>query len=721
MKALVAALVCAASLFMAQPAAAQGARNADLVRADLLAEPAQVGAGEPFWVGIRLRMKEHWHTYWQNPGDSGLPTEVKWTLPAGFSAGDLVWPTPERIPVGPLVNYGYEGETMLLARIVPPASLAPGASVGLKADVSYLVCERECIPGEAALSLDLPVTDKGSPTPEPPNRALFAAARARLPIPSPFPAHLDTSGETPVLRIEAPGLTADRIRSAYFFPFDDNAIQHAAPQKPVFDAGGLSLALTRNPLATGPMTEVGGVLALEEALDGGVTRTALAIGQPPVRPSAGTSTGTAAGAAVSVTALLNAALFAFLGGLLLNLMPCVFPVLSIKALSLVRQAGRSAAALRLNGLVYAAGVILTFLGLAAILLAVRAGGAEIGWGFQLQSPVVVAALAALLFAMGLSLSGVVAFGGRLGGIGDGLATRSGLSGSFFTGVLATLVATPCTAPFMGTAIGFALTAPASVALAIFVALGFGMALPFLLLTLAPGLIGRLPRPGPWMETLKQALAFPLYATVAWLVFVLAQQVGPAGLFAALIGLVLVAFALWALSLAGQRERGPRFAARGAALAALAGLVMVGFAIAGDHAGATVVRAAGIADTEPFTQARLDALQAHDKPVFVNLTAAWCVTCLVNERTALASPAVRDAMAARRITYLKGDWTNQNPEITRLLARNGRSGVPLYLLYPGRGEAIVLPQLLTEASLLEGLGRVAEPKPDRRADLRSDRR
>jgi thiol:disulfide interchange protein DsbD len=417
---------------------------------------------------------------------------------------------------------------------------------------------------------------------------------------------------------------------------------------------------------------------------------------------------------VGAAEILTAALLAFLGGILLNLMPCVFPVLSIKALALVRHGGHSPGAVRLNGLVYAAGVILTFVVLAAILLGIRAGGAEIGWGFQLQSPLVVACLAALLFAMGLSLSGVVSFGAGLGGLGGGVASRASLSGSFLTGVLATIVATPCTAPFMGAAIGFAVTAPAAVALAIFIALGLGMASPFLALTLAPGLIGRLPRPGSWMETLKQVLAFPLYATVAWLVFVLAQEVTAPGLFAALIGLVLVAFGLWAWGLAPAREGWARRVPQGAALIALAALVAVGTAVQRDP-GASAAETAGLGEAEPFTQARLDALQAEERPVFVNLTAAWCITCLVNERTALASTAVQDAMKARRVVYLKGDWTNRNAEITRLLAKNGRSGVPLYLFYPGRGEPTVLPQILTEAALLEQFDRVGSaPK---QAELR----
>jgi thiol:disulfide interchange protein/DsbC/DsbD-like thiol-disulfide interchange protein len=705
MKPLLTTICLLAALAFAPPAGAQvGQRATDLVKADLLAEPAAIQPGEPFSVGLRLRMKPGWHTYWQNPGDSGLPTEIRWSLPEGFTAGDIQWPVPQRIPIGSLVNYGYEGEVTLLVQITPPADLQPGQSVALRADVNYLVCERECIPGDAKVATSLRAAGPMNGRPAA-GRPEFAAARARLPLPAPFTPHIEAHGNGLVFRAEAKGFNAGAVGSAYFFPFDETVIQHAAEQRLEKSADGLTLTLTRALGGTGPVNEISGVLVLEEA--GGRSPTAFEIGRPPVRVPTGSLSEAAAPVSqpVSLPEVVSAALLAFLGGLLLNLMPCVFPVLSIKLLALVRQAGHSPRAVRLNGLVYAAGVVLTFVALAAILLGIRAGGAEIGWGFQLQSPLVVASLAALLFAMGLSLSGVVAFGAGLGGVGGGLASRAGLSGSFATGVLATVVATPCTAPFMGAAIGFAVTASAPVAVVIFIALGLGMAAPFLALTFAPGLIRLLPRPGPWMETLKQVLAFPLYATVAWLVFVLAQEVSPSGLFAVLIGLVLVAFSLWAWGLAAMREGWARRVPQATALVALAAVVAIGIGIHRDP-GAPASENGGLGGAEPFTQARLDAFQAEGRPVFVNLTAAWCITCLVNERTTLASSAVQDAMKARRMVYLKGDWTNRNPEITRLLARNGRSGVPLYLLYPGRGEPIVLPQILTEASLLESFGAVA---------------
>jgi thiol:disulfide interchange protein DsbD len=395
---------------------------------------------------------------------------------------------------------------------------------------------------------------------------------------------------------------------------------------------------------------------------------------------------------------------AFLGGVILNAMPCVFPILSLKLLSLAKQAhGRRSEQLG-HGLAYTAGVLSTFGILGGALLAVRAGGQQVGWGFQLQSPVFVAMLAYLLFAMGLSLSGVAGFGASLAGAGGRFAARSGLVGTFFTGALATVVATPCTAPFMGAALGFALVAPAAVAIGVFLVLGLGLAAPYLLATLSPGWQRLLPKPGAWMDFVKQLLAFPLYGTVAWLLWVLIQEVAPGDALGALLGLVLVAFAVWVY---GQtRSAAPHGRWLGTGLAA-AGTVAAVF-LASSMTGAMPAKSATFRDGlpyEPFTVQRLAALEAAGKPVFVNLTASWCVTCLVNERVALDSAAVRQAFAKRGIVPLKGDWTSQNPEITRFLQQFGRSGVPLYLLYTGGGsEPVMLPQILTAATVLDAIGK-----------------
>lgn len=405
--------------------------------------------------------------------------------------------------------------------------------------------------------------------------------------------------------------------------------------------------------------------------------------------------------------LLYAAIAALIAGVILNFMPCVFPVLSIKILSLTEHRAESPGRVRLHGIAYTLGTLVSFAILAGVLQALRAGGAEIGWGFQLQSPLMVAALAFILFALGLSLSGILSIGASLTRVGGSRLLQSGgLSGSFFAGALATLVATPCTAPFMGASIGYALVQPFAVGLLVFLALGLGLALPFLVLAFAPGLQRLLPRPGRWMETLKQFLAFPLYATVAWLVWVLSFQVGASGLLAALAGIVLIAFGAWSWRMSQQEEIVWRRVLQGMAAASIAGVIALAAMIGLDRpAGASVEVASSKSPSEPFSQQKLDALLASGKPVFLNMTAAWCITCLVNERTALSTDAVRAAFAGKRIAYLKGDWTRRNPEITRLLERFGRSGVPLYVLYRSGSEPVVLPQILTPSLVLDALGKV----------------
>ncbi|KQT50096.1 thiol:disulfide interchange protein [Methylobacterium sp. Leaf456] len=692
-------------LFLAAPdfAAAQLSKTAknlapkDLVRARLVSEAATLAPGRTVTLGLHMAMKPGWHVYWRNPGDSGLPPEMAWRLPEGFSVGPTQWPAPERIPVQTLMNFGYEGEVTLLVPLRVPETLPAGGSVPLSGTLSYLVCEEICIPGSAELALDLAVGTDAQP--DPAQAHLFTEARAALPEPAPFPVRATREGEDFSIQLDRPN-GAPAITSAAFFPYSENALDNAAEQTLAGEGGAQRLVLKPGDGKVAPEA-LGGVLTFDEA----GTRKAYAIGpEPEAAPAATAAEPAPAPAPVAESenlTLWSAAGLALLGGLVLNLMPCVFPVLSIKVLSLVKQAGEERARVRLHGLAYTAGVLASFLGLAGLLIALKAGGAGIGWGFQLQSPVVVALLAYGLFAVGLSLSGVVHVGGRLAGIGDGLTRRAGYQGSFFTGVLATLVATPCTAPFMGAAVGFALTQGAGVGLLIFACLGLGLALPFLALTAFPGSLSLLPRPGAWMETVKGALAFPVYATAAWLVWVLAQQVGPDGLLGALGGLVLVGFAAWAWERARAAGRFGTGFGRATAALALVGALALAAALDGQRAGAAGVRLAGI--EEPFTQARLDALRAEGRTVFVDMTAAWCITCQVNERTVLSREAVQAAFRAGSVAYLKGDWTNQNPEITRLLESHGRSGVPLYLVYRGKGDARVLPQILTEAVVLDGIG------------------
>jgi thiol:disulfide interchange protein/DsbC/DsbD-like thiol-disulfide interchange protein len=691
--ALAAAIVLSAGL-----AAPIEARADPKVRVELVSESAAIQPGGSIWVGLRQRIRPGWHTYWINPGDSGEPATIDWTLPAGFQASPIEWPHPERIPVGPAMSFGYSGEVVLLTRIDAPPDLEPGARATLAGQASWLVCEKICIPEEARVALTLPVTAE-TPPPDPRGAALIARARRAVPTPSPWPASFSTTPEGLALTIAARGLASERIADAWFYPAQWGAIEYAAPQAVRVDEGGLTLHLARGPLPEATASPIEGVLVIAERLDGRTARHAFTIRATPPRSPA-----EPAAAGSTTLSFFGAMALALAGGLVLNLMPCVLPVLSVKALSLVEHSG---AGLRRHGLAYTAGVLISFAAVACSLLALRAGGEQIGWGFQLQSPPFVTLLAYLLFALALSLSGVVVIGGRLAGTGHALASRPGYTGSFFTGALATVAATPCTAPFMGVAVGFAVTQPWPVALAVFEALGLGLALPYLALTLVPAWRGFLPRPGRWMERLEQFLAFPLYGSVAWLVWVVSQQAGPQGVAVVGAGLVLIGFAAWLHAASrGASARWRRTAATVASLALLAAIGLGGAAGGVSSPSAPAAkRPAGELVSETFSPRRLAELRGRGVPVFVNFTAAWCITCLVNERVALRSPEVAAAFARKGVVYLKADWTRRDAEIAAVLASFGRNGVPLYVLYSrgaAGGEPTVLPQILSEGTIIEAV-------------------
>ncbi|HXA96568.1 MAG TPA: thioredoxin family protein [Candidatus Dormibacteraeota bacterium] len=673
----------------------------------LINEAASIEPGAPLWVGLRQRIAPGWHTYWLNPGDSGEPPTIEWRLSPGWEAGPLVWPRPERIPVGPVMSYGYSDEVVLLTRLTAPASLTPGTPITLRGHASWLVCEKICIPEEADVALTLPVI--AAKAGDGPGAAAVEHARRAVPSPSPWPVSLEATTETVTLQVAAPGLVADRIAEVWFFPSRWGVIDHAAPQMVTVGERGITLQTARGQLGAAVDTPVDGVLVVRERLDQGTVSQAFAIQMAPAgRHVAG------AGPDLSLLAALGLGLA---GGLILNLMPCVLPVLSIKALALVSHADASRSVMRRHGVAYAVGVLTSFAALAGALIALRAGGAQTGWGFQLQSPAVVIVLAYVLFALALSLSGLLAIGGRLAGVGHGLAQRPGYVGSFFTGALATVAATPCTAPFMGVAMGYALTRPPLTGLLVFEAVGLGLALPYLVLSFTPAWRRWLPGPGPWMIRLRQALAFPLYASVAWLVWVVGRQAGPDGVALVLAGLLLIAFAAWLHH--GSRDAAPRWrrAAVVIALASVAAAIALGpLGAAGPWAAPSrpdlgLGGAPAGARWEPWSPRRLAELQSQGKPVFVNFTAAWCITCLVNERVALHSPAVAEAFARKGVVYLKADWTSQSPEIATVLGSFGRSGVPLYVVYPARrGAAVaaeprVLPQILSESTLIEAVDKI----------------
>jgi thiol:disulfide interchange protein/DsbC/DsbD-like thiol-disulfide interchange protein len=690
-------LVLMAVLASGRSAEAEGPpAPTDLVNAELVAETASTAPATTLWVDLHLEIKPGWHIYWQNPGDSGLPTAIEWSLPPGFSAGHILWPVPEHFVQNGIGNYGYAGSADLLIPITTPKELAAGQTAALAAEASWLACADICIPGSAQLSLHLPVTAEPS-APDTGVAPLFAAARRQLPIPAPFETRFVSSGQDYRILVPANALDGLRNPTGMFFPVDGSLIDPAAEPEIGRHEGQLEIALKKAP-------EPGGARSMSAApaiLDGVLTLRGEDGGERAFEISANPAS--SASTEIGI-AWWQALLLAFLGGLVLNAMPCVFPILSLKLLGLAKQAHRGRTEQLSHGLAYTAGVLASFAALGSALLVFRAGGQAIGWGFQLQWPIFIAVLAYLLFAMGLSLSGVAEFGASLAGAGRGLGARSGLPGTFFTGVLATIVATPCTAPFMGTALGFAMIAPAALAIGIFLALGLGLATPYLAATVSPGWQRRLPRPGAWMDFIKQLLAFPLYGTVAWLLWVLIQEVGPGQAFDVLFGLVLVAFAVWIYGrtrLAARlgRSLGTGLAAAGTAMAIF---LAASLATAGGGASSADASAPGGLPYERFTPQRVSALEAEGKLVFVNLTASWCVTCLINERVALDSEAVRKAFAERGVVPLKGDWTSHNPVITEFLQQFGRNGVPLYLLYTGKGEPVMLPQILTAASVLDAL-------------------
>jgi len=661
----------------ALPARALESRTVISPRAtvSLVSETDAVAPGTAYRVGLHIRLATGWHTYWKNPGDAGAPPDLELTLPPGSKAGPIAWPVPRRVAEGPLMTYAYTGDLLLPVSITPAAG---DSGAILKAHAQWLVCREICVPEEGDFQLDLPA---GSATPSA-QAPLFAALDRQLPRPSPWHAVVGKEG---TLWVQGPELTQATVADAWFIPDASGVIRDSAAQPLTVWSGGFTLALKPGK-SFRPDEGLSGVLSVRDrsGLETDVELRADPGVVPPPPPT------------MRLQRMLG---LAFLGGLILNLMPCVFPVLAMKVVGL---AGAASGRKRWQAVAYTAGVLIAFAGLGAALLAARAAGAAAGWGFQFQSPVFVAAMAWLLFAVGLNLSGVYQVGTGLARTGQGLVARGGQLGSFFTGLLAVVVATPCTAPFMGVAIAAGLAAPPAVTMLVFAVMGLGMAAPYAVLAMVPALGRITPRPGRWMEVLRQALAFPMYAASAWLVWVISQEAGPAGVLSTATGLVLLGFAAWVLGITqdavGRGRRVGQSAAAAAFLAALA--VLSGIATAPP----SPASAAAEEGTEPFTPVRLAALRAEGRPVFVNMTAAWCVTCLVNERIAIGTDPVRRAFADHRVVYLKGDWTRQDPQITNYLRENGRDGVPLYVYYPPHGQPTVLPQILTENALLSELTR-----------------
>ena len=682
------------------------------VEAELVSERTALVPGKPITLALHLKMAEGWHTYWSNPGDSGLPTTITWKLPDGVGVGAIQWPAPKALPTGPLVNYGYEGQVLLLTGLTVPRDAPVGSTYKLAAHAEWLVCKDVCIPEGADLDISLPVSDRSDPYPQ--WGSAIAAARAALPTPlQGWQVSARGDGAKVALTLTPPAGAADP-GPLQFFPHEEGRIEPSGKQVAVRDASGAYTLTLPAAIQLAPdFKRVAGVVtAAKGFVEDGERVAAVTVDVPLVgsvtagaKPSSASATAAdvalPAGAGVgSELSLAAAVLLAFVGGLILNLMPCVFPVLSLKALHLA-QGHAKPRVQRLQGIAFAAGVIATFVALAGLLLILRAAGEQLGWGFQLQSPAVVIGLAVLFFALGLNLSGVFEFASFVPSSAGEWTASNPYVDSVLSGVLAVVIASPCTAPFMGAALGFAFAQPAVVTLGIFVALGMGMSLPYTLLAWFPAWRRWLPRPGAWMERMKQALAFPLYATVAWLVWVLGAQMDNDAVVRLLVALVVIAMALWAWRIF---KIGQGRAWAGVAAAALFGSAVVMWPLlrGGDLDAPSAVTSATTGPWHAFTPTTVADLGSGGRPVFIDFTAAWCVTCQVNKRLVLNSTEIRDAFAKRGVELVRADWTRRDPVITQALAALGRQGVPVYVLYRPGKTPLVLPEILKKQTVFDAL-------------------
>jgi len=675
------------------------------VSAQLLTDVSSVQPGLEFLLGVQLSMQPGWHTYWRNPGDSGAPIKLSWQVPEGIAIDQIGWPIPERIAYGPLTNLGYHDKVVIPFKVVVGQSF-DGSQLTLRLNGKWLVCADICIPESAAVALTLP----GSPVVSPDRavKRLLESVVNELPRAIEGISSARLVDHQLTINVHFPGLHQADVERLDFLPYAENLLDLNTPVNVTYTDLGARLEMKIQNGATS--SDLSGLVLYSEIVAGERLQSAFEINPSFQTPG------------VDQLGLLAALLLAFAGGLILNLMPCVFPVLSIKLLSLIDGVEKQAFQIRTHGWLYTVGVLVSFLVMAVVLLILRAGGDQIGWGFQLQSPVVVALLFYLFCLIGLNLSGFYEFGTRLQNLGSVWPDAKGGTGAFGAGVLASVVAAPCTAPFMGVALGYAIVQPWWLALAVFAALGLGMAAPILVLCHVPSMLEKLPKPGQWMVRFKEALAFPMYAAALWLLWVLVQQTGTVGLGLAGTGLLLIVFAIWlwpnnfssAKSMQGSWQSVIRLVCVSCILLSLYAVwtlqsnsVVAASGQAGSDSEANKPGPSAI----PFSPSALSTA-VNKGMVFVNFTAAWCITCKVNDGLAIDTEITRDLFEAYSVTYMKADWTNEDPAITRALADYERLGVPLYLLFPqGAQRAEVLPQILTQNKLLEAVPRLAGIQAD----------
>jgi thiol:disulfide interchange protein/DsbC/DsbD-like thiol-disulfide interchange protein len=655
--------------------------------ATLISDVSRVSPGATFLAGVHFKLEKGWHVYWQNPGDYGEAPVLKWKEHPAFETGNFQWPTPEKIQDGTITSFGYQDE-VLLPFSVTVASDFKASVLELEPQIKWLVCKDVCVPGRVNVKLSIPSapasgTDLTAPNSE--NHAMFQAVLSHLPKKPPIEWQLiglETKDEI-VLKLKNFKPIADRFQ---LFPIGQDQVDLRIPTQITFTDNHLEFRFKKSERLIHPLSEFNALLLYRNPSGESESFTThFDIGPKKAFPS---------------TSIFLPLIFALLGGLLLNLMPCVFPVLSIKAMSVVKMSGEHPREVKKMGWAYTAGILVSFWILVGVLVFLRAGGQHLGWGFQLQSPQFVFVMACVLFAFGLNLLGVFEISGRFMGVGDGLASKQGWVGSFFTGVLATLVATPCSAPFMGSAVGFALSQSNFIIFLTFSALGFGLAIPYLLICYVPSIGQLLPRPGAWMDTFKQVMAFLIFGTILWLSWVLSLQIAPIGLvilFAAFIG---IGFAAW---WANRFKNGTWFALA-------IGLIVIGVAtLALSKAKPPVLTSASASEEgglawEKFSPEKVAEYQKQGRPVFVDFTAAWCVSCQINEALVFHSDEVKVKLKELNVALLKGDWTNQDPIITQTLAQFGRDGVPFYLIYP-KGEdtpAVPLPEVINAGLVLTEL-------------------